>query len=45
MKWAKGVPLKEILHGDRYSNEDGADEIENTIQILQKQYHLTFPYY
>lgn len=43
MKWAKGVPLKEILHGDRYSNEDGADEIENTIQILQKTVSFDVP--
>ncbi len=43
MKWAKEMPLHDILLGDRYLNEKGADEIEKTIQILQKTVSFDVP--
>lgn len=43
MKWATEVPLHDILSEERYSGEDGADEIERTIQLLQKTVSFDVP--
>ena len=35
MKWSKEIPLCEILSDKKYEDDNGADEIENTIYALQ----------
>ena len=36
MKWSKEVSLHDILQEDKYNGDEGAEEIEKTIQVLQK---------
>ncbi len=35
MKWSKEITLYEILSNKKYEGDNGADEIENTIYVLQ----------
>ena len=35
MKWSKEITLYEILSDKKYEGDNGADEIENTIYVLQ----------
>lgn len=43
MKWSQEVSLHDILQDDKYSGENGADEIEKTIQILQNVVSFNMP--
>ena len=43
MKWATEVSLHDILSEERYLGENGADEIERTIQLLQKTVSFDVP--
>lgn len=43
MKWSQEVSLHEILQEDKYSGDNGAEEIENTIQILQNIVSFNIP--
>lgn len=43
MKWATEVSLHDILNEERYLGENGADEIERTIQLLQKTVSFDVP--
>lgn len=43
MKWATECTLHDILSGEQYLKENGADEIEKTIQILQKTVSFDVP--
>lgn len=43
MKWSQEVSLHEILNEDKYSGDNGAEEIENTIQILQNVVSFNVP--
>lgn len=43
MKWANEVTLHDMLSDDRYSDENGAEEIEKTIQILQNVVSFDIP--
>lgn len=43
IQWAQGVPLSEILSSDRYNGEEGADNIEDTIELLQNTVSYNLP--
>lgn len=43
MKWSQEVSLHDILLDDKYDGDNGADEIENTIQILQNVVSFNVP--
>ena len=43
MKWSQEVSLHEILQEDKYSGDNGAEEIEKTIQILQNVVSFNIP--
>ena len=43
IQWSQGVPLNEILSSDRYIGEEGADNIEDTIELLQNTVSYSLP--
>ena len=43
MKWSKEVSLHDILQEDKYNGDEGAEEIEKTIQVLQKVVSFNVP--
>lgn len=43
ISWAKEVPLSVILDEDRYRGEQGSDNIEETIEILEKIVSFNIP--
>lgn len=43
MKWAQELSLHDILDEQKYSEEDGENEIEKTIQILQNVVSFNIP--
>ena len=43
LKWANGEKLNEILNDSRYDGEDGMDNIDNTIELLQNTISFSMP--
>ena len=43
IKWANGEKLREILSDSRYDGEDGMDNIDNTIELLQNTISFSLP--
>lgn len=43
LKWANGEKLSEILSDSRYDGEDGMDNIDNTIELLQNTISFSLP--
>lgn len=43
MKWSQENKLKDILTGDRYEGETGADNIDETIELLQNTISFNIP--
>ena len=43
MQWSKGEKLCKILEKSRYEGEDGADNIDDTIELLQKTVSFNIP--
>lgn len=43
LKWANGEKLSEILNDSRYDGEDGMDNIDNTIELLQNTISFSLP--
>lgn len=43
MKWSQEIPLCKILEDEKYSGENGEEEIEKTIQILQNVVAFNIP--
>ena len=43
LKWANGEKLSEILCDSRYDGEDGMDNIDNTIELLQNTISFSLP--
>lgn len=43
LRWANGERLSEILKDSRYEGEDGMDNIDDTIELLQNTIAFNFP--
>ena len=43
MRWAKEEPLSEILDSEKYLDEDGADAIDETIELLENTVSFRIP--
>lgn len=43
IQWSKGTPLCEILENPRYDGEEGADNIDGTIALLQNTISFSMP--
>ena len=43
LRWANGEKLSEILSDSRYDGEDGMDNIDNTIELLQNTISFSLP--
>lgn len=43
MKWSKETPLSEILSDKRYDGESGAENIDETIELLQNTVSFSIP--
>lgn len=43
MQWANGEKLHDILNGNRYDGEEGMDNIDDTIELLQNTISFNIP--
>ena len=43
LQWANGKALCEILNNSRYDGDEGADNIDNTIELLQNTISFNLP--
>lgn len=43
MKWSKETPLYEILSGDRYDGDNGPENIDETIELLENTISFNVP--
>lgn len=43
LQWSNGTPLCELLADSRYDGDEGADNIDNTIELLQKTISFNLP--
>ena len=45
LQWANGKALCEILNNSRYEGDDGADNIDSTIELLQNTISYNLPFH